>query len=67
MISLYTYLQPMIATVFSIIIGMDSLTWQKVVAIVLVFAGVGFVNKSKAAPQDAEQLVSENSRGQARK
>ncbi len=66
-ISLYTYLQPMIATVFSIIIGMDSLTWQKVVAIVLVFAGVGFVNKSKAAPQDAEQLVSENSRGQARK
>lgn len=66
-ISLYTYLQPMIATVFSIIIGMDSLTWQKVLAIVLVFAGVGFVNRSKAAPQDAEQLVSENSRGQARR
>ena len=66
-ISLYTYLQPMIATVFSIIIGMDSLTWQKVVAIVLVFAGVAFVNRSKAAPQDAEALVSENSRGQVRK
>ncbi len=66
-ISLYTYLQPMIATVFSIIIGMDSLTWQKIVAIVLVFAGVGFVNRSKAAPQDAEALVSENSRGQVRK
>ncbi len=66
-ISLYTYLQPMIATVFSIIIGMDSLTWQKVIAIVLVFAGVAFVNRSKAAPQDAEALVSENSRGQVRK
>lgn len=66
-ISLYTYLQPMIATVFSIIIGMDSLTWQKVAAIVLVFAGVGFVNRSKAAPQDAEQLVSESCRGQVRR
>ncbi len=66
-ISLYTYLQPMIATVFSIIIGMDSLTWQKVAAILLVFAGVGFVNRSKAAPQDAEQLVSESCRGQVRR
>ncbi len=52
LVSLYTYLQPMIATVFSIIIGMDVLTWQKVVAIVLIFTGVGFVSKSRAAGQD---------------
>lgn len=51
LVSLYTYLQPMIATVFSIIIGMDVLTWQKVVAIVLIFTGVGFVSKSRAAGQ----------------
>ena len=48
-VSMYTYLQPIIAVVVSIIAGMDVLTWQKVLAIVLVFAGVWIVNKSRAA------------------
>ncbi len=66
-ISMYTYLQPMIATVVSIIIGMDVLTWQKVTAMILIFAGVGFVNKSKAAPQNTAARLSESSREQVRK
>ncbi len=52
LVSMYTYLQPMIATVFSIIIGMDSLNWQKVVAIILVITGVTLVNRSRAAGQN---------------
>ena len=48
-ISLYGYLQPIIATVMSIIMGMDHLTWQKVLAAALVFTGVILVNKSRAA------------------
>ena len=48
-VSMYTYLQPIIAVVVSIIAGMDILTWQKVLAVVLVFVGVWIVNKSRAA------------------
>lgn len=48
-ISLYGYLQPIIATVMGIVTGMDRLTWQKVLAAVLVFTGVILVNKSRAA------------------
>ena len=50
-ISLYGYLQPIIATVMSIVMGMDTLTWQKVLAAALVFTGVVLVNKSRAATQ----------------
>ncbi len=48
-ISLYGYLQPIIATVMGIVTGMDHLTWQKVLAAILVFTGVVLVNKSRAA------------------
>lgn len=50
-ISLYGYLQPIIATVMGIVTGMDRLTWQKILAAVLVFTGVILVNKSRAASQ----------------
>ena len=48
-ISLYTYLQPLIACIISIALGMDVLTWQKMVGAAGVFAGVWLVNKSRAA------------------
>ena len=48
-ISLYGYVQPLIATVMGIATGMDRFTWQKVLAAVLVFTGVVLVNKSRAA------------------
>lgn len=50
-VSLYTYVQPLIGMVTSIALGMDRLGWQKIVAAVLVFTGVIMVNRSRAAGQ----------------
>ena len=47
-VSLYTYVQPLIGMVTSIYLGMDRLNWQKVMAAILVFTGVILVNKSRA-------------------
>lgn len=47
-VSLYTYVQPLIGMVTSIYLGMDRLSWQKVLAAALVFTGVILVNKSRA-------------------
>ena len=41
---LYTYVQPVIAMVIALILGLDHLTALKVVASLLVFVGVGLVN-----------------------
>ena len=49
LVSMYTYLQPIIAAVISIITGLDVLTWQKLLATLLVFAGVALVIRSRAA------------------
>lgn len=49
LVSMYSYLQPIIATVISILTGLDIITWQKAVAILLVFAGVWLVIRSRAA------------------
>ena len=49
LVSMYSYLQPMIAAALSIAIGMDRFTWQKAVASVLVFGGVFLVSRSRAA------------------
>lgn len=48
LVSMYSYIQPIIATIISICIGMDQLTWQKVLAAFMVFAGVFVVSRSKA-------------------
>ncbi len=48
LVSMYSYCQPIIATVISIIIGMDILTWQKILAAVLVFSGVFIVSRSRS-------------------
>ena len=53
LVSMYNYVQPIIATLISIIIGLDHLTWKKIVAMVLVFTGVWIVNQSKAAAPPA--------------
>lgn len=49
LVSMYSYVQPIIAIAVSIAIGMDSLTWQKALATVLVFAGVVIVSRSRSA------------------
>ena len=49
LVSMYNYVQPIIAAIFSAIKGYDAFTWQKFLAVFLVFAGVFLVNKSRAA------------------
>lgn len=48
-VSMYSYVQPIVATVLSILWGLDQLSWQKIVAASLVFLGVWVVNNSRAA------------------
>ena len=47
LVSMYSYVQPIIAIVISITVGMEMLTWQKVLAAVMVFGGVVVVSYSK--------------------
>ena len=49
--SMYSYVQPIIAIVISIWVGMDTLSWQKVLAAAMVFGGVVLVNYSRSAKQ----------------
>lgn len=49
LVSMYSYVQPIIAIAVSIAIGMDALTWQKAFATVLVFSGVVIVSRSRSA------------------
>jgi drug/metabolite transporter (DMT)-like permease len=51
LVSMYSYLQPIIAIVISIYVGMDSLSWQKVLAAMMVFGGVVLVNYSRSAKE----------------
>ena len=56
LVSMYNYVQPTIATIISIVIGLDHLTWQKILAMALVFSGVWVVNQSRAAvPSDSTE------------
>ena len=65
LVSMYGYLQPIIAIAVAIWTGMDRLTFTKIVAALLVFTGVWVVNQSRAAaviPQETtkEKGISEN-------
>ncbi len=51
LVSMYSYLQPIIAAIVSIWAGVDTLTWQKVLASILVVGGVVLVSRSRAAHQ----------------
>lgn len=45
-VSVYGYIQPVIATAVSVMIGLDVLVWQQVLAGIVVFIGVYFVIRS---------------------
>ena len=47
LVSMYSYVQPIVAIVVSIYVGMDTLSWQKVLAAITVFTGVVLVSYSK--------------------
>lgn len=49
LVAMYTYLQPIIASAISIFGGIDAMTWQKALAVVMVSGGVALVNRSRAA------------------
>ena len=51
LVSMYSYVQPIIAAIVSIWYGVDTLTWQKILASVLVVGGVILVSRSRAAAQ----------------
>ena len=51
LVSMYGYLQPIIASAVGIAIGMDHLTWMKLLAALSVFVGVAIVNRSRARSQ----------------
>ena len=49
LVSMYSYLQPIIAAIVSILACVDTLSWQKILASVLVVGGVILVSRSRAA------------------
>lgn len=48
LVSMYSYVQPIIAIAISIAIGMDTLSWQKILAAATVFTGVVLVSFSRS-------------------
>lgn len=55
LVGMYNYVQPIVATITGIILGMDSFTPVKALAIALIFIGVWLVTISKARKGDESQ------------
>lgn len=47
-VSMYNYVQPLVASITAISLGQDSLTWEKPIAGILIFSGVYLVTISKS-------------------
>ncbi len=57
---MYNYVQPIVATIFAVLWGLDTFTWQKTLSVVLIFFGVYLVTKSKSrADVEAEKARQE--------
>ncbi|MDE5709520.1 MAG: DMT family transporter [Alistipes sp.] len=50
-VSMYNYVQPVVAVIFTVVIGLDSFGFSKGLAALCVFAGVWLVTKSKSRAQ----------------
>ncbi|MDR2868455.1 MAG: DMT family transporter [Bacteroidales bacterium] len=50
-LSMYNYLQPIVATTVAILVGLDHFRWDKLIAGALVFTGVYLVTRSKSREQ----------------
>lgn len=60
-ISMYNNVQPVIATIMAIYMGMDRFTIEKLIACVVIFVGVYLVTQSKSkADMEKERVVVEN-------
>ncbi len=58
-VCMYNYVQPLVATIAAIMLGQDTLSWQKPVAAVLIFTGVYMVTQSRAR-EDVERDEMQN-------
>ena len=59
-VSMYNYVQPVVAVLFTVAVGLDTFGFTKGVAALCVFAGVWLVTKSKSRAQlDAERAAAE--------
>ena len=47
-VAAYNYIQPIIAATVGILLGVDMLTWQKVVAVLCIAAGVWAISRKSA-------------------
>lgn len=54
-VGMYNYVQPIVATIVGITLGMDHFSVPKGFAVVLIFTGVYLVTMSKAAPASAKK------------
>lgn len=61
-VGMYNYVQPIVATVAGVILGLDNFTATKALAIVLIFSGVWLVTISKAKPSDNEHPASSDAK-----
>lgn len=52
LVGMYNYLQPVVATCVGIALGLDHFTMLKVIAVILIFAGVSLVTRSKGLSPD---------------
>ena len=60
-VSMYAYVQPLVASTVAVLIGQDTFGWTKTTAIVLVFSGVYIVTQSKSRLQlEQEKQVKGN-------
>lgn len=59
-VGMYNYVQPIVASIVGIILGMDHFTFPKVVAVVLIFSGVYLVTMSKAATPEESRVKSKS-------
>lgn len=53
-VGMYNYVQPIVATIVGISLGLDSFNIPKIIAVLLIFSGVYLVTISKAAPPRKE-------------
>lgn len=58
LVSMYSYVQPIIAAIVSIWAGVDTLSWQKVLSSALVVGGVVLVSRSRVAASGASSVGS---------
>mgnify|MGYP002446164982 CR=1 FL=1 len=55
-LSMYNYMQPIVASVVSVIMGIGTFGWTKGLAVVLVFTGVYLVTQSKSRAQMLKEM-----------